>query len=167
MIRKAIKSDLESLDSLSVKTIKSMNAQGIPQWNLTYPRKKHFENDILMDTLYVATHQHQVVAVMALMDENEEAYKIINWQRDNAMVVHRILVDPDFQQCGFGRELLMFAIRTTAQRHKDSLKIDTLPTNYKMQKLLHSLNFKYQGYLTNINRDAFELVLDKLSNNEK
>jgi len=164
MIRKAKYSDLDVLDQLSLKTIEAMNALGIKQWNQSYPRKSHFKQDIDNDSLYVFDDHNTLKGVMALMEESEEAYKIIRWQKDNSMVVHRIMVFPMYQKQGIARQLLTFAIDMSHSLNKASLKIDTLPENYKMQRLLKSMAFQPQGYLSNINRDAFEIVLES---NEK
>ncbi len=159
MIRKAKYSDLDDLDQLSLKTIDAMNTLGIKQWDHSYPRKTHFKKDIDSEHLYVYVENNILKGVMALMDEFEEAYKIISWDKQNSMVVHRMMVAPVYQKQGIARKLLTFAIEQSKTLNKASLKIDTLPDNFKMQRLLKSMAFKSQGYLSNINRDAFEFII--------
>ena len=53
MIRMAKKEELNVLDSIACKVINDMIDCGIPQWNLSYPRKEHYQADIAENCLYV------------------------------------------------------------------------------------------------------------------
>ncbi|MCF7924109.1 MAG: GNAT family N-acetyltransferase, partial [Candidatus Izimaplasma sp.] len=90
--------------------------------------------------------------------ENDPPYKEIKWEGHNSLVIHRILVDPKYQNKGIGKSLFNKAIELTKRGNYQSLKVDTHPDNIKMQRLIKSMGFKYVGYIKSINRLAYELI---------
>lgn len=159
MIEKAKQSDIEEITSLAVKTRMHMLGMGLSQWVGDYPNRSYFLNDCSKDGLYVSRENNKIVASISLLPENDEAYKELVWIKDNSMVIHRILVNPEAQKKGIGKALFSFSIDLARKLGYDSLKVDTHPDNYRMQGLIKKMGFKYIGYLSSINRLAYELCL--------
>ncbi len=161
MISHAKETDLESLDQLAVKVIKHMNSLNIPQWTLAYPRKEHFSKDITKKGLIIYKENNKIIGCMAVLEENDPPYKTIDsWIKEKSVVIHRVLVDPDYQKQGIANKLFEFAANYATKEKYESIKIDTHPDNYKMQGFLVKNGFIKGDYIEVMNRIAFEKVLE-------
>ncbi len=167
MIRLAVEKDLNKIDELAVSVIETMTEHNIPQWDLSYPRKSHYEKDIENGTLYIL-EDGTIQGVMAIAEENDPPYKeLTNWTDDSSIVIHRILVDPTLRRKGIAKKLFEFAVNLSLEKGFTSIKIDTHANNYIMQNLLKKLGFKEVGFLKSINRDAFELILSQFGGQDE
>ncbi len=159
MIELAKINDLDTIVTIATYTRNDMIKQGLNQWLGNYPNIDYFREDFKNKGLFVYLINNQIIASISILLENESAYKEITWLRDYSLVIHRLLVHPDFQQKGIGKELFQFAIDKARKENFKSIKIDTHPDNFKMQRLILKFGFKKIGYLSKINRLAYELVL--------
>ncbi|XMB72438.1 GNAT family N-acetyltransferase [Mycoplasmatota bacterium WC30] len=159
MIELARKDDIIVISDLAKKTREYMQSMGLKQWIDGYPDYTHFLLDYKNKGLYVYKEGNKIIAAMALLPENDEAYKEIQWLKDKSMVMHRVLVDPEHQKSGIGRLLFTYAINLARINGYESIRVDTHPDNYKMQGLIKKMKFQDIGYLSGINRLAYELVL--------
>ncbi|QVK20172.1 GNAT family N-acetyltransferase [Mycoplasmatota bacterium] len=157
MIRLAKKEDLNRIDELAVSVINTMKEQNIPQWNLSYPRKEHYEKDIKNGTLFVY-EDDIILGVIAIAEQNDLPYEeLSNWTDEFSIVIHRILVEPGLRRKGIARKLFNYAIDLSIEKGFTSIKIDTHAENYIMLNLLKKMGFEKVGYLKSIDRVAFEL----------
>ena len=117
-----------------------------------------FREDLNKDGIYVYVVNESIIASISILPENDIPYKEIEWYTDKSLVIHRLLVDPNHQKHGIGQEMFKKAIELTKEGYL-SLKVDTHPDNIKMQNLILKMNFKYIGYLSSINRLAYELIV--------
>lgn len=161
MIKLASKVDLAIVANLASVVRTDMLNSGLNQWLGNYPAYENFYEDFLKEGLYVYFADKTIIGSISILPENDEAYKEVIWESDNALVVHRILVNPNYQGQGIGKELINFSIQKGLSEGYSAIKIDTHPDNLKMQKMLKTLGFIYRGYLASINRLAYELVLKK------
>ena len=159
MIQKAVVDDLEIISQLAAKARARMQADGLMQWPGNYPDQKTFEKDISQGGLYVYKQGDRIVASISILPENDDAYKEIRWLKDHSLVIHRVVVDPDSQKQGIGLALFEFARTLAKTHHYLSIKVDTHPKNFKMQRLITKAGYVAVGYLPSINRLAYELVL--------
>lgn len=155
MIRKALEADLKAIEQLAIKTRKHMQDNGLKQWPGDYPNLENFEADLKKQGLYVYEDNNIIKASITILPENDPPYKEIRWYSDHALVIHRLVVDPDYQLQGIGQKMFEKAIELTKESYQ-SLKVDTHPDNTKMQKLILKMKFQYMGYLASINRLAYE-----------
>ncbi len=159
MIELAKLKDLDTLVKIASYTRNDMIRHGLNQWLGNYPSIDYFKKDYKDKGLYVYLIDGEIVASISILPENESAYKELTWLKDNSLVIHRLLVNPDYQNRGIAKELFQFAINKAKKENYQSIKIDTHPDNFKMQKLILKFDFKKIGYLSKINRLAYELVL--------
>lgn len=156
MIRQATLQDLDDLDDLAVRTITHMHQHGRTQWTLNYPRKVHFKHDIDHGDLFVYVVDARIAGVYALCEDNEPSYQTIDWTVNQALVMHRIMVDPVMQGKRLVDHIFLHAYHQAAKRGYDGIKIDTHQNNQPMLNLLKRHGFNYRGYLKAIDRLAFE-----------
>jgi len=136
-----------------------MVSKGLNQWVGDYPNIDNFRSDLDKGGLFVLVEADKIVGSCSILKENDIAYKEVVWNGKNALVIHRILIDPAYQGKGFGKEMVNFAYKKVLNEGYDSLKIDTHPDNIKMQKMLKGLSFEFRGYLASINRLAYEKLV--------
>jgi len=154
--------ELEEIDELAVCVITNMTQLKIPQWTLDYPRSKHYFKDVIDGSLYIYKEDQKILGVMTLLLDDEPAYRTINgWLREKSLVIHRLLVDPATQKNGIAQKLLEFAITKGINENYHSIKIDTHLENYKMRNFLGKNDFQEIGYLSCINRQAYEKILEE------
>lgn len=159
MIRKAVIGELELLDSIAVKVIKNMMDSQIPQWDMSYPRKEHYLEDIQEGCLYVCD-EGAVLGAITLKKQDDPPYdELDNWTDSESLVIHRVIVDPDSARSGVAHKLFVFAEELAIEMGYNSIKVDTHIENYKMNGFLKKLKYVEKGYLTSIDRIAFEKII--------
>jgi len=159
LIRMAMKSDLDVIDSVALRAIQAMSTSNIPQWTEKYPRKEHFSKDIDKGNLFVFDDGEVCGAIVISVQDDPPYEELDTWTHNSSIVLHRIIVDPLHSRKGIARKMFEFAIMRAKEMGFESIKIDTHKENYKMLSLLDSFGFKEVGFLTSINRVAFELLL--------
>ncbi len=160
MIRQAELKDLNPIDDIAKATIASMQKLHRTQWSFSYPRKPHFKADVEARRLYVFEEENTIKAMMAIYEENEASYRSIAWHGKRGMVIHRLMVHPDYQGQGIADSLILFGIGKTKEQGFESLKIDTHAANGPMRKLLKKHQFEPRGYIKAIDRLAYERRID-------
>jgi ribosomal protein S18 acetylase RimI-like enzyme len=158
MIRHADIKDLDRLNQMAETIRNQMKESGLSQWVGHYPNKDVFNDDLKKQGLYVFVDENKVIGSISILEENDPPYKAIQWHRNHSLVIHRLMVDPKHQKQGVGMALFEHAIALTQNKYQ-SLKVDTHPDNLKMQKLILKMGFEYMGYLSSINRLAYELIV--------
>jgi ribosomal protein S18 acetylase RimI-like enzyme len=158
MIRKAQTEDLVLLEKMARKVAENLHQLGIDQWSATYPSLSNFRSDLEKGGLYVAVCDGIVVGSLSILEDTDEVYQSILWQKYNSKVIHRVMVDPQSMRGGIGTELMQFSIDFIRKQGYESIKIDTHPDNYRMIAFLQKFGFVQGGYLSAIHRIAFELV---------
>jgi len=163
MIRLATKNDLDRIDEIAVLAIQDMADAKIPQRDLSYPRKKHYEKDVEKNALFVYELDNGIVGAMTLLPEQDPPYQTITGWRiphGQSMVIHRVVVDPSVRNQGIAQQFLDYAVHVCKEHGYQSIKIDTHHNNYKMRRFLAKNDFRHIGYLQVINREAYEKVLE-------
>ncbi|MBI9008611.1 MAG: GNAT family N-acetyltransferase [Tenericutes bacterium] len=156
MIELAKKEDIEEISLLAKKTRTHMLEMGLFQWIGDYPNQAHFLTDYNNLGLYIYKEDSKIIASITVLEENEEAYKEIVWKKNHSLVIHRMIVDPEFQKQGIAKQMFGYAIELGKRLNYESIKIDTHPDNYRMQALIKKMGFEDIGYLSGINRLAYE-----------
>lgn len=159
MIRRATENDIEAIDTLAKRAIEAMREANIHQWDFSYPRKPHFFNDIEHGRLFVVDSAGTLQGVMAILD-HEPRYDGIDWNKGDALVLHRIIVDPHAQNHGVASAMMLHAIALAKERGKKAIHIDTHPGNPRMKGFLRKHQFQYRGYIRSMHRLAYERIVD-------
>lgn len=159
LIKLVEKGELDELVVLAKAVKKAMLSEGLQQWIGDYPNYDVFLKDYEKHGLYGYYLDDRLIAAIAILPENDLAYQEVKWDSDKALVIHRIMVNPLFQKMGIAKKLFDYAIGMVKDLDYQAIKIDTHPDNIKMQKLVESYSFVYRGYLSSINRLAYELVV--------
>lgn len=149
MIRLATETDLPALLRLISRVVPVMRASGNLQWDAAYPNGEVFLEDIRRQQLWVAEADGQIAGVAALTTDQDAEYAQLGWDlSEEAIVTHRLAVDPGFQGRGIARALLQQAETVAEERGIEVLRVDTNTENRATQQLFPRLGYQLAGELT-------------------
>jgi ribosomal protein S18 acetylase RimI-like enzyme len=120
----------------------TMREHGIYQWDEIYPNEQIITKDVDSRSLYVLEEGDLCLAAVALNQEQDEAYQQVQWLGgEPVLVVHRLCVDPAYQENGIGSRLMDFAEEHAKQNACVSIRLDAYTGNPRAVRL-----YKRRGY---------------------
>lgn len=145
-IRKATLADVPAIMNIIKKIVPLMQADGNFQWNDTYPNTEVFEKDIAEGQLWVADIDGQIAGVSAITTEQYPEYADAGLDiTQEAIVPHRVAVDPDFRGMGAAKALMLEAEHEAQRRNIKILRVDTNSQNKATQALFPKLGYRLCG----------------------
>lgn len=125
-----------------------MEKQGIKQWDELYPTKADLLNDIHKNTLYVAINDAKMVAIYVISRECDEAYTKCKWENgdETACIIHRLCVSPEYQNKGFGKQVLEHIEHQLLTIGYESVRLDVFTENLYAIKLYEKAGYVKRGY---------------------
>lgn len=139
-IRKAVSTDIDTVDSLAIFARSLMLKRNNPQWSGGYPKRKQLIKDIENGHLFVACDEYDnPVAMMAVVPAPDENYATVDfWNTSEDFVgIHRVAS----KRHGGAKALFDYVLNNT---EKD-IRIDTHAKNLDMQRFILDMGFKYVG----------------------
>lgn len=166
MMRKAVVGDLKGIMEILKKTIVEMNADGNYQWDENYPQEKDFMKDIEKGDLFVAEREDILLGLICVNKIEPVEYNGLNWSfKGEAMVVHRMAVNPSYRRNGIGTKLMKFADELALKNDIKYLKTDTNSTNKKMNALFVKCGYKLIGEMSFLGKEKPFYCYDKALKN--
>ena len=157
--------DAESVMQNITLCVLYMRAQGIHQWDEIYPNLQVIEDDARSGSLFVIRKEDLCIASVCLNDVQPDQYRPLPWRCENgrALVIHRLCVRPEFQQCRAGRCLMDFT-ETFAKEHGFScIRLDAYTGNPRALALYEKRGYQRIGQAFFPRRelpfDCFEKIL--------
>jgi ribosomal protein S18 acetylase RimI-like enzyme len=146
-IRSANIEDLDSLMGITQRCIKNLDEQGIYQWDEIYPSKKDFQNDIAAQSLYIVTSNpgKNISGCICINETEYPGYEKANWAGSHFVVIHKIMVDPVFENQGIGKATMYFAEELARSERKDSLRLDCFQKNPRANRFYQHLGYMVKG----------------------
>lgn len=143
MIRKANKSDIDSILVLTQACAKDMISKGIYQWNEHYPNAAAFEKDVEREELYVLILEHKIVGTVVISSFMDDVYQSVKWLTSNGknLYIHRLAVHPEHQGHGLAQKMMDFAENYGITNGYVSIRLDTFSQNQRNQTF-----YEYRGY---------------------
>ena len=123
--------DAEKTHRMFVSITDHMLANGIKQWNYTYPDLKTLSQDIEDGHNFIIKDGDTVAASIALDDLQDEQYKKVHWRNrsDSVLVIHRLGVNPKYQGKGLGKKLCLFAEQYAKENNYKFIRLDAYAGN--------------------------------------
>lgn len=146
--RTAVPEDLEQICRLVKSAIDTMIQNNIFQWDAVYPAREDFQSDIDHGQLSVGvTEDHRIAVVYALSEECDEQYQNGNWQNTEIpySIVHRLCVNPAFQNHGVARRTLLHIEAHLAAQGIHAIRLDAFSQNPYALKLYEKLGYTKVG----------------------
>jgi ribosomal protein S18 acetylase RimI-like enzyme len=166
VIRPAKLTDLPIILALTEACAADLCRKGIHQWNEKYPSREAFMLDLDRGELWVLEVSGQLVGCMALSKVMDAEYKSVEWisATGNNRYVHRLAVHPQFQGCGYARQLMDHAEVLARSEGAASIRLDTFSQNLRNQRFYEQRGYTRLGpvYFPQQSADPFycyELLL--------
>ena len=114
-----------------------------------YPVRETAEIGVRKGTLFVARYEGRIVGSVILNHEPEDAYEEGEWLTDSdyerIIVIHTLVVHPEFMGKGIGRRLMDFAKDYADAEGMFSIRLDVLENNAPAIALYEQSAYKYVG----------------------
>lgn len=145
--RQAETADLDGVVSMITQAIIQMINQGIDQWDERYPTKKDFEQDISCGQLTVGTSGGEIAVIYTVNREYEPEYESACWKSPGRpfCILHRLCVNPVFQNQGIARKTMEHIEREAAARGIEAIRLDVFSRNPYALKLYQNCGFERVG----------------------
>lgn len=157
-IREATNDDVAAVMSLITKVVPLMRASGNLQWDSNYPNPTVFERDIALNQLWLAEIDGALAGVAAITTTQDPEYAEVWDTSEQAIVVHRLAVDPEFQGKGVAAELMQQAERLAHERLITTIRVDTNTNNMATQKLFPKLGYVLCGEISLAFREGLRFL---------
>ena len=146
-IRFAKESDINKIEIIRDKINKSLLNQGFNQWDLGYPNKDVFLEDINLRTKFLLETDDNIVGFVAINKSKNPDFFRGNFQdqSDNFRVISRLGIDPDYQSQGFAKLLMDFAENRIIENKFSSIKLGALDTYKKVVNFYRRRNYNIVG----------------------
>jgi GNAT superfamily N-acetyltransferase len=110
IINQASIKDWPMLQKIVRDCIRTMEGQGIYQWDDIYPDQTTLQSDIDTKALWVARINGDIGGMIVLNEYQSPEYQRVQWQYNGRiLVVHRLAVAPSYQRQKLAVRLMQFA----------------------------------------------------------
>lgn len=151
MVRKAMLSDIDGVEKNYIELLTYEKEHGaFTVWELgVYPTRETAENALSTESLYVIEHMNEICASMILNQVQPKEYNKIKWRHnvkpEEVIVVHLLCIPPSKSGCGFGTQMIKFAVRLGKQLNCKVIRLDTGAQNKPAAALYTKLGFELAG----------------------
>ena len=146
--RKAELNDIEEICSIVHDAVDVMERDNIFQWDDLYPDKGDFQEDIKKSQLYVGLVNGQIAVIYTLNQECDKEYENGKWKyKDEPFyIVHRLCVNPDFQNKGIAKSTLLYIEKQLKEMGIHVIRLDVFSDNPFALRLYNSLGYSKVGH---------------------
>ncbi|MDE6387605.1 MAG: GNAT family N-acetyltransferase [Lachnospiraceae bacterium] len=145
--RMATSEDLQEICDLFDHAVKAMIENKIFQWDEFYPTDKDFRKDIDRKHLYVGVMEEKIAVVYVINQRCDEQYIKGTWKYVDApyYVIHRLCVNPVFQNQGIARRTLQHIEEQLAGWGIHAIRLDAFAANPYAIKLYENMGYAKAG----------------------
>jgi len=146
-IRKAKISDLGNIMIMYKSCVKGMIANGIDQWDDTYPDIDTINQDLEKQSYYVVEEKGEIIGGINIDQNQDKTYLDIDWEdkSDSFLVVHRLGVKEEFWNKKIGKDLMLFTEQLVTEKGLKSIRLDTYSGNPKAMEFYRRLGYRELG----------------------
>jgi len=147
IIRKAEILDLENIMLMYRSCVGGMIANGIDQWDESYPNTEVIMEDLIAKTYFVAIENEIIIAGINIDQKQDDTYLALDWEdkRNQFLVVHRLAVKVEFWNDGIGKSLMLFTENLVMEKGLNSIRLDTYSGNPKAMEFYRRLGYSELG----------------------
>ncbi|GEL78599.1 GNAT family N-acetyltransferase [Tenuibacillus multivorans] len=145
MIREGQLKDLDKIESLVKRAKEKMLEEGNDQWDDTYPKREHYEDDLRHGRLFVYEEKGRILGAACISDTGHSEYDEIDWKTTIKpyLCMKRLAVDPTTRQRGIGLKFYQFAEELAKDREVPSLRTDTNGANKAALRLFEKAGYSF------------------------
>jgi ribosomal protein S18 acetylase RimI-like enzyme len=146
LVRLAANEDVAAVMRLVRRIVPLMRASGNLQWDDAYPNAEVFGRDVEAKQLWIAEVDGQIAGFAAITTDQQAEYALAGLDvTEEAIVVHRLAVDPAYRGKGIAAALMVQAETVARERGIEILRIDTNVDNQATQALFPKLGYRLAG----------------------
>lgn len=151
MVRKAVPADIDGVEKVYTDILSYEEEHGaFTVWKAgVYPTRETAEKALSGGDLYVIEHSGEICASMIMNRVQPEEYNKINWRynvrSEETMVIHLLCVTPLKSGCGYGTEMIRFAVQQGRSLNCRTIRLDTGAQNKPAVALYTKLGFELAG----------------------
>lgn len=153
------KEDLDEICALVTSAIENMNRQNIPQWDEIYPNREVLAEDIERCELTVGVLDEKIAVIYVINKEHDPLYATGKWKYtgENWRVLHRLCVNPAFQNQSIGRKTMDYLEQDLKEKGVESIRLDAFTLNPFAIRLYEKRNYHTVGEV-NFRKGRFYLM---------
>lgn len=138
---------------LNAKTVLDRNS--INQWTDNYPTRSIIEDDLRTGGLYCLKIGNKIIGAINLNEEQDKEYQSVRWEFDGlkVLVIHRLVIDPQYQRKGYAQKLMAFAENFALENGYTSIRLDAYSQNYSALAFYKKRNYFIRGEVRFPERD--------------
>jgi RimJ/RimL family protein N-acetyltransferase len=127
-----------------------MEEMNIHQWDEVYPDSETIHNDITSSTMYGYFIGSELCAIQVINNIQSIEYSQINWKYtdNNPVVLHRLCVDPMFQNKGISKQMILFAENFAIENKYKTIRFDAFINNPISVNIYRKMGFIESGIIT-------------------
>lgn len=162
-IRKAAPQDLTAVTTVFKEAIKVMDKSGIFQWDEVYPNEEDIKQDIEKSEMYLGEIGGKIAVAFVLNREYDKEYEKGNWKYKNSsfFVIHRLCVNPAFQNKGVGTKTMFLIEDMLKNRGIETIRLDAFSLNPFALKMYEKIGYIKIGE-ANFRKGLFYLFEKKI-----
>ncbi len=165
----AKESHLETMCQITQQAKTQLKQLGLSQWQKGYPSRAVWADDIAKEMTWLAVEGDEVLGIFAFQTTPDLSYAVIDghWLTDTPYAsLHRVCVADSRKGTGVAGRMFQHGFDMARALGFASVRIDTHPGNFPMQRALQKAGFVLCGNITLVGgcengdaRIAFEKVL--------
>lgn len=144
-IKKAEINDLNKIVKMYKDAIDNLNNIGIYQWDEIYPNELTLKEDIEKHELNKIICDEKLVGAVVINKETDEQYENGHFEYDNYAVVHRLCVNPEYQNHKIGHNAMIMIEHILKEKGISSIRLDAFSKNLFSLKMYEKLGYKKVG----------------------
>ena len=123
--------DIDEIHRIFIDVTTWLRSMGVQQWDFSYPDQEIIRKDIESKSCYVIRIEGIIAAVVSLNQDQDEQYQKVNWKapEEDIWVIHRLAVNPSFQNKGIATKLCRILEDMAAQNGAKALRLDAYSEN--------------------------------------
>ncbi|MBM70042.1 MAG: hypothetical protein CME43_11260 [Haliea sp.] len=123
-----------------------MHRLGIAQWDDEYPSREVLSAAVENGSLFLCMQGGKVVVGAGLDAVQPPEYASCNWRHGvSALVVHHLVVHPDYWRMGYAGRFMEFAERYASSLKHDAMRLDAYSANAAALSLYRSRGYREAG----------------------
>ena len=148
IIKKAKAKEIDDIEKIYNKIhLKEEKDENIIGWKRgIYPIRKTAEDALKREDLFVMKDKGLVVGSAIINQEQVDVYKKATWiykaSDSQVMVLHTLVIDPDFNGKGYGKKFVKFYEDYAKKNKCNFLRIDTNEKNVRARTFYKKLSYE-------------------------
>ena len=138
--------DFATVRSIVKDATRHMDEQAIPQWDDIYPSDAILKDDIERQQMHLVEVEGHVAGFIVINEEQSPEYRDVAWQYSGqAMVIHRLTIDPAYERRGLAKRLMDFAEEVAATTAYACIHLDAFTQNPAAIALYENRGYRKAG----------------------